>query len=322
MKTKITLLFLLFLFPFRTIAQLNLIGCYPLNNSFDDFSGNNYNGTANNLTSTSDRNSNLNHAFNFSGSNSNILINDSGFRLNSFTYSVWCKLKNIPSRGSYYSVIAIGGIIADQSLLVGNNAGPGHIGFGVGSWDSLPDAHSCYQGTLPNINEWYHIVFTRDNDSLKMFINNDLICFQTTGDNAGYIGSPQALSIGSRTSNLTQNFIGDIDEIKVFNRVLTYPEIISLDGICNLKTDVTNLESVDNFISVFPNPANLEVTINFEKIARYNVQLCNTLGEILEETEINSATLSYNISSYAKGIYFITVTDEMRNKEVRKVIKM
>ena len=155
-----------------------------------------------------------------------------------------------------------------------------------------------------------------------MFINNDLICFQTTGDNAGYIGSPQALSIGSRTSNLTQNFIGDIDEIKVFNRVLTYTEIISLDGICNLKTDITKLEPEDNFISVFPNPANLEVTINFEKIARYNVQLCNTLGEILEETEINSATLSYNISSYAKGIYFITVTDEMRNKEVRKVIKM
>ena len=28
MKTKITLLFLLFLFPFRTIAQLNLIGCF------------------------------------------------------------------------------------------------------------------------------------------------------------------------------------------------------------------------------------------------------------------------------------------------------
>ena len=267
MKTKFSLLLIFFLFPFRTIAQLNLIGYYPLNNSFNDFSGNNYNGTANNLTSTSDRFANLNHAFNFSGTNSNILINDNAFRLNRYTYSVWCRLENIPAPGSYYSVIAVRGIIADQALLVGNNNGAGHIGFGVGSWDSLPDAHSCYQGTLPYINEWYHIVFTRDNDSLKMFINDDLICFQTTGDNAGYIGSPQAFTIGSRTGNPTQNFIGDIDEIKVFNRVLTYPEIISLDGICNLKTDVTKLEPKENSISVFPNPATSEVKINFEKIA-------------------------------------------------------
>lgn len=322
MKTKVILLFLLFHFTFRTIAQLNLIGCYPLNNSLDDFSGNNYNGTANNLTSTSDRYSNLNHAFNFSGTNSNILINDNAFRLNRYTYSVWCRLKNIPAQGSYYSVIAVGGIIADQSLLVGNNNRAGHIGFGVGSYDSIPAPHSCYEGTLPNINEWYHIVFTRDNDSLKMFINNDLICFQTTGDNAGYIGSPQSFSIGSRTGNPTQNFIGDIDEIKVFNRVLTYTEIISLDGICNLKTDVTKLETEDNYISIFPNPATTEVTINFEKLARYNVRLYNTLGEILEEIQINSATLSYNISGYAKGIYFITVTDDKRNKVNRKVIKM
>ena len=142
-----------------------------------------------------------------------------------------------------------------------------HIGFGVGSYDSVPDPHSCYQGTLPNINQWYHIVFTRDNDSLKMFINNDLICFQTTGDNAGYVGSPQALSLGSRTVNITQNSIGDIDEIKVFNRVLTNAEIISLDGICNLKTEVTNLEPKENSISVFSNPATSEVKINFEKIA-------------------------------------------------------
>ena len=65
MKTKFSLLLIFFLFTFRTIAQLNLIGCYPLNNSFDDFSGNNYNGTATNLTSASDRFANLNHAFNF-----------------------------------------------------------------------------------------------------------------------------------------------------------------------------------------------------------------------------------------------------------------
>ena len=75
-------------------------------------------------------------------------------------------------------------------------------------------------------------------------------------------------------------------------------------------------------ISVYPNPTTTEVTINFGKAARYAVQLCNTLGEVLAQTQINSTTLSLNISNEPKGIYFITVTDEARNKVIRKVIKM
>ncbi len=75
-------------------------------------------------------------------------------------------------------------------------------------------------------------------------------------------------------------------------------------------------------IAVYPNPATTEVTINFGKAAHYAVQLCNTLGEVLAQTQINSTTLSLNISNEPKGIYFITVKDEARNIVIRKVIKI
>jgi hypothetical protein len=75
-------------------------------------------------------------------------------------------------------------------------------------------------------------------------------------------------------------------------------------------------------VTGLPNPATTEVTINFGKASHYTVQLSNTLGEVLEQTQTNSSTLSLNLSTKPKGIYFITVTDEAGNKLVRKVVKM
>jgi len=99
--------------------------------------------------------------------------------------------------------------------------------------------------------------------------------------------------------------------------------IISPDTltVCDFTVPVSETKS-EKYISLFPNPAITEVTINFGKAAHYNVQLCNILGEVLEQTQTNSSALSLNMSSYTRGIYFITVTDENKNKVVRKVVKM
>ena len=73
---------------------------------------------------------------------------------------------------------------------------------------------------------------------------------------------------------------------------------------------------------LFPSPATTEVTINFGNTSYFNVQLRNTLGEVLQQTQTTSATLSLNISSYPKGIYFVTVSDENKNSVTGKVVKM
>ena len=52
------------------------------------------------------------------------------------------------------------------------------------------------------------------------------------------------------------------------------------------------------------------------------MKLQNTLGEILEQTQINSSSLTLDMSNKPKGIYFVTVSDDAGNKAVRKVVKM
>ena len=103
-----------------TYAQSGIIACYPLDSNANDYSGHNYNGLLYNVTPTTDRNGNANSAYHFSGANSYIEISDSAFHLNSYTYSVWCKLTANPPSGEAFCVFGIGEA-ANQSILVGNN---------------------------------------------------------------------------------------------------------------------------------------------------------------------------------------------------------
>lgn len=243
-------------------TNTGLVGCYPLDNSANDYSGNNYKGTATNVTATTDRFGNVDKAYNFSGTGSFISIPDSAYQLNEFTYSVWCKLTSLPSTGTYYCIMAVGGSTADQSILIGNDPGNSNVGFCAGSWDALSQPKSCCSGFLPTINQWYHIVFTRNNTNLQLFIDDTLICTQSTGNNAGYIGAPLLASIGSRLTSSVQNFKGNIDNVKIFNRVLTLSEIVSLSDACLSLCNQSSFQKTfggsnnDRAYSVIQNPDN------------------------------------------------------------------
>src|SRR4051812_20652010 len=113
MKLFFAFIVLLFVCPLQNTAQSNLIACYPLDNNAFDFSGNNHNGTAYNLNPDTNRFGYLYYAYNFSGNSSGVIVNDSAFHLNAFTYSAWCKLSILPSPGQYFSLISIGGVVAD-----------------------------------------------------------------------------------------------------------------------------------------------------------------------------------------------------------------
>jgi plastocyanin len=75
-------------------------------------------------------------------------------------------------------------------------------------------------------------------------------------------------------------------------------------------------------ISVYPNPATSEVTLNFEQAVHGTLQLSSTVGEVLEQTQINSASFTLDLGDKPKGVYFIIVADETGNKAMRKLVKM
>jgi len=87
-------------------------------------------------------------------------------------------------------------------------------------------------------------------------------------------------------------------------------------------TGLTSDNYGENNFSFSPNPATTEVTINFGKEGRYDMRLCNTLGEILFQTATSAEQMKIDVKDFPAGIYFVAVRDEKNNLVVRKVMKM
>jgi hypothetical protein len=286
-----------------------MVACYPLNNNANDMSGNNYNGTTNNLTSVADRFGNPNSAYHFSGSSSYITLPTTGFLLDTFTYSAWCRPTTIPSTGNYYSVLSIGGSVADQAILLGNDAISANIGFGAASWGANVTPHDCNQNSLPVANQWYHVVMTRTNSTVNMYFNDSLVCTGSAGNvDAGYLNTVTAL-IGSRTGTSGQNFVGDIDDVRIFNCALSQTQIKNLGSSC-FATGTDDLFENSNSLTIYPNPlTNSSVLqLNFEA-KNAEMVIYNMLGQDIWKEKFTGKTLVLKKEVLKNGVYFVSVRE-------------
>lgn len=76
-----------------------------------------------------------------------------------------------------------------------------------------------------------------------------------------------------------------------------------------------------NTVSIFPNPATSHLTVKAETPIK-SYQIRNIVGqEIEKQTMVPSRQFNISISSLPEGIYFVLLTDERNNTNLRKIIK-
>jgi hypothetical protein len=64
----------------------------------------------------------------------------------------------------------------------------------------------------------------------------------------------------------------------------------------------------DNLISIFPNPTNRNITINFPSETT-QIQITNSLGQLIQTRKIfNETSLDFKLENI--GIYFIQITTD------------
>ncbi|MEY4538527.1 MAG: hypothetical protein RLZZ306_284 [Bacteroidota bacterium] len=224
----------------QVISQVNLknglIACYPFNTDAKDESGNNNNGIVNGAVLTADRFGKVNSAYNFNGS-SLISVNPTQFKNQSYTFSTWVKLDNLPTGGDNNCFITIGGDGGDQVLSVTSSyQAQTSNGFNVGGYNNgNPIQSNNWTGLTPSLNKWYHVVCTRDNASIKLYVDGQLISVNSTltstnGTTPNY-GSPTYVTFGARNGGASQYMQGSLDDIHIYNRPLNADEVKALyDG--------------------------------------------------------------------------------------------
>ncbi|MEO6301609.1 MAG: T9SS type A sorting domain-containing protein, partial [Bacteroidia bacterium] len=78
--------------------------------------------------------------------------------------------------------------------------------------------------------------------------------------------------------------------------------------------------SVNNNLNIFPNPANDNLTIELKQYESSYLQIIDAKGQTCVALKMDSENTNVNISSLAKGIYFVKIINQ-RTTVVKKLIK-
>jgi gliding motility-associated-like protein len=225
-----------------------LVACYPFNANAKDETGNGNDGTVNGANLTTDRFGKANSAYKFDG-NSYISVSPNQFKNQSYSYAIWVYLDKNLTGIEFMTMISIGGQKNRQLFQVGsyNNLSGYPQGFqGGGDSDKNGDMTSNSTGQIPNSGKWYHVVLVRDQISVRLYVDGNLmpnqitynISYLTNGTNAKY-SEPSYFTIGAQTdydlSGLYKGYWtfikGILDDIHIYNRPLTAAEVKALyDG--------------------------------------------------------------------------------------------
>lgn len=211
-----------------------LVAYYPFNGNANDMSGKGNNGSVSAATLTTDRFGNSNYAYSFNGSSSHIRVNHSS-SLNSSSVSIsgWFNTNTLPTNeaDSVKGIVnkwwqlnsTCNGNYNAYSLGLTKPAGKNPV---VGAATSFYAGDVFYSSNVIEKNKWYHFTFTHSATSGgKLYVNGQLVNSNTT---AGTIcNSTNPIYIGAEVTNgtLWRFFNGKIDDIRIYNRVLTQSEI-------------------------------------------------------------------------------------------------
>lgn len=197
-----------------------LVAYYPFNSNPNDASGNNNNGIVNGAVLTSDRKGNSNSAYNFNG-NSNYIEIPHSQSLNitgNITISSWINAADLSQSQRIFDKTTINAADAymldihpsNQLRLIVANPPAG---------SNQPQSNAV----LTQNNSWYHVVATYDGTKVSFYINGTLINDYSITGNSTTNTNP--IRIGANSILNGNWFNGKIDDIRVYNRALTFIEI-------------------------------------------------------------------------------------------------
>ncbi len=321
-----------------------LVAHYPFNGNANDESGNGNNGTVNGATLTTDRFGKANSAYSFDGvSNKIVLINQTLSLLDSFSISTWVSISNLsPSFHDAPIISQWNGLnMGQRKFAVGYRRISTQTGMSFYLGDVNNTQFDYYPiDWNPSASTWYNFITVfKPGVYVKTFVNG-LLHYSNTSNVPTKLVSPTnaPIEIGhmiAGAGNLWFN--GKIDDIKIYNGILSASEISELSNSTTCiqtitVTDTLRISKVTGFntlpenfgnIKVYPNPANDVLTINISKPnADYSIKILDNLGKAVYTTPMNSANLQVNLNQFtARGLYLLQIINkENQILDVRKLV--
>jgi hypothetical protein len=286
------------------VPSSGLVAWWGFDGTANDSSGNGNDLTVTGATLTNDRNGmpNAAYAFNGSGYLSKSSLSYTFSQAGSFSVSFWM-------------------MKTDNSEGVAMMSGSGTSGNFI--WLLQCDAFKTIYGTTKqtqpwvwingpaySTSNWEHYVAVFNNQSMELYKNGTSV---GTGNNT-YANTAQAalpFYIGKAISG--GNIMANIDDVGIWNRVLTPTEITQLYS----STLATNEINATTAGSIAPNPAGDFIQINLPVKSSQKYKITDTTGRLILQGNIPNEK-KVNVSQLSKGIYFIEIEGIKNLKFLKK----
>lgn len=213
-----------------------LVAYYPFNGNANDESGNGNTGIVTGAKLGQDRFGKGNSAYQFDGSSYIRVPNSSSLSApsNSVTISVWMRQTGWYITGANGHSPVLAKVYASFDFMAANQY---DLEFRrVASGGALflhPAINPDFAVQLPNfdntfLDHWVHVVETVTSLKTSLFINGILVSTQLP--TATIIPNSADLFIGHTLYGYAQYFLGDIDDVRIYNRALSDQEVKALYG--------------------------------------------------------------------------------------------
>ena len=327
------------------VPTTGLVGYWPFCGNANDESGNGNNGTNNGATLTADRFGNTNSAYSFDGLDDFITVNNNpNILYPEFTVTIWfnsstsfCQANGPIIRSGNASTCSWNGF----SIGTFNNDN----NFGLQNYDGSDYSFQSNQ-LCSNFNSgtWYNITFTRSNSESREYVNGILVSsvlqsnYQPATQCPIFFGSNHLDS----NNNPLSVFNGKVDDIGIWNRVLTQEEITNLYNVNQCITNITVTDTLvinvgqlsfndpvtwANNITIAPNPASSQININFNNITNLNggtLKIINSLGQEVATTPITTSgtNSTMQLATWGgTGMYFVQIINPQGQiVDIKKII--
>jgi hypothetical protein len=272
LRVLVAVTLLLLAFCSTALGQVadGLVAFFPFSGNPDDASGNGNHGTAmNGVTLTSDRFGRNDSAYHFDGVDDYINVSDSSTLdiTGSITIGAWIKA---PPR---YPVGAIVTKLGPDEI----NQTNGYCTY-ISNCAECPDQHRfltqiCYNWpesagravstTIVDDDEWHHVVSVYDGQLVTVYVDGE--SENSVAYSLGMLPNDMPLMIGLDPTPLEdRHFLGDLDDIRIYDRALSDDEIATLFHVVSAIPGAQPVTNGSIASSVHPNPFNPRTTISFE----------------------------------------------------------
>lgn len=214
----------------KDIPRSGLVAFYPFNGNANDESGNNLNGTVNGASLTANRFGTTSRAYNFNGTSDFITMGNPPLLQinNTITVSGWINCDTF-SPTSVKCFLAKADVVnVNRGYLLSQQSNNGTPSLAAGCYSSAGLEFSNFVGSTISTNTWIFFTLIIDGKSWKFYQDGNLTHGATT------LLSPVNIlddgSLGDLLIGRVQGifFDGSIDDIAIYNRVLSDTEVTQL----------------------------------------------------------------------------------------------